>query len=578
VTLDSPRYADASPPTAPPSARVRVSSPPAPWLFGPGIDLAIGCGLAYLITVPVLLGLNRAAGIGTWSIALVGVFATFINAPHYGATLVRVYEQRADRQRYVVFTVYVTIAVIVAFLAGLRSAWIGSALITLYVSWSPWHFSGQNYGLAVMFLGRSGAAVPPGTKRWLQASFFLAFVLALITIHVEASGTVYAAGTTELSDEYRVLRLGLPMQLAIPAFGAAALAYLTCLVVATVGLRRVTTWRALLPVFALVLTEALWFVVPATLQIGGSTNAQALPFAAIWISTAHSAQYLWVSAYYARRSGRHGRTPAFLAKSLAAGSAAIVLPGLLFMPALGGTVAWSAGLASLVFAVVNLHHFLLDGAIWKLRDGRVARVLLRGGEVDEATADGGRSWMRRAVWILGAVCLMVPVVQTWELWSGLSAGSDLARLEQAARRLAWIGRDSPKAWMQVGAAAEQAGDFAAATEAYRAALALEPEQPRALSRLAFQIAVHQADDPERVAEANALAERASALARHRNPYFLDTLAVTQAAAGRFEAARVTAEQASAIARANRLPALAAEIDARVALYIAGERYRGAAPD
>ena len=31
----------------------------------------------------------------------------------------------------------------------------------------------------------------------------------------------------------------------------------------------------------------------------------------------------------------------------------------------------------LVAAMVNIHHFMIDGAIWKLRDGRVARALIR---------------------------------------------------------------------------------------------------------------------------------------------------------------------------------------------------------
>jgi hypothetical protein len=35
------------------------------------------------------------------------------------------------------------------------------------------------------------------------------------------------------------------------------------------------------------------------------------------------------------------------------------------------------GLGLLTASIVNLHHFVLDGAIWTLRDGRVARMLLR---------------------------------------------------------------------------------------------------------------------------------------------------------------------------------------------------------
>lgn len=287
-----------------------------------------------------------------------------------------------------------------------------------------------------------------------------------------------------------------------------------------------------------------------------------------------------MSAYYAKRSGRHGDTPAFLAKSLLAGSAAIVLPGLLVLPVVPETLTWTAGLAALLFAVVNLHHFLLDGAIWKLRDGPVARVLIRSdGETDTGPELFARpSWTRPVVLGAGAVCLVVPLVQTWELSVGLSRAGDVTRLEQAAQRLAWIGRDSPKPWLALGVASEQAGQVDKAIAAYREPLAIDAEQGDALSRLAWNLAVYRADDPASAEEAVALAERASAGARHRDPRYLDTLAVALAAQGRFDAARATGEQALAIARRRRMPTLAAEIQSRVALYAAGKRFSAFAQD
>jgi hypothetical protein len=93
--------------------------------------------------------------------------------PHYGATLVRVYEKRRDRRAYVVFSLWATLAVIALFVVSL---WWGAAatfFVTLYLTWSPWHYTGQNYGLAVMFLRRGGVDLEPGLKRWIYASFLL---------------------------------------------------------------------------------------------------------------------------------------------------------------------------------------------------------------------------------------------------------------------------------------------------------------------------------------------------------------------------------------------------------------------
>ena len=84
--------------------------------------------------------------------------------PHYGGTLRRVYEQRADRRAYTIFSVWATLAIFALFVVGIHSAYVGAIMVTVYLTWSPWHYTGQNYGLAVMFLRRRGVSVEPGVK------------------------------------------------------------------------------------------------------------------------------------------------------------------------------------------------------------------------------------------------------------------------------------------------------------------------------------------------------------------------------------------------------------------------------
>jgi len=137
------------------------------WLYGRGLDLWIGCGVGYLALVPVLFGYGLASGVQAWSTGITKALTIGINAPHYGATVLRVYAHAADRARYRFFAIYVTLAVAIAFAVGTHSWWVASILITLYATWSPWHFAGQNYGIAVMFLRRRGIGVDAGTKRLL---------------------------------------------------------------------------------------------------------------------------------------------------------------------------------------------------------------------------------------------------------------------------------------------------------------------------------------------------------------------------------------------------------------------------
>ena len=69
-------------------------------------------------------------------------------------------------------------ALLIAFGAGLGSEWIASLLVTAFYTWSPWHYTGQNYGISLMLLARRGVAVDPTTKQWLKASFVLSFLLS----------------------------------------------------------------------------------------------------------------------------------------------------------------------------------------------------------------------------------------------------------------------------------------------------------------------------------------------------------------------------------------------------------------
>jgi tetratricopeptide (TPR) repeat protein len=227
-----------------------------------------------------------------------------------------------------------------------------------------------------------------------------------------------------------------------------------------------------------VLTQALWFSIPAALPLLGRVPPHGLASAIIWISAAHGAQYLWVTSYYARRQDPSLRLGPYLGRALLAGSVVTTLPALVLAPGLFGRVPWDVGLAVLVFAVVNLHHFVLDGAIWKLRDGRVARVLLREAEPAQRRPPAParrRSGFRFAVAALGVVCLGINGFDAWEREVGVNRSlEDLPRLRRAVDRLAWIGRDPPALRREIGAHLAWEGQLDEALAEYRRSLELFP--------------------------------------------------------------------------------------------------------
>ena len=160
-----------------------------PWLFGPLPDLVLGCGLGYAAIFAVF-ALAGPGLIANQPMVLAPLIALVLSGPHYGGTLLRVYEQRSDRRQYALFTVWATLAVVLLFAVSVHNLAFGAWLFTVYLTWSPWHYTGQNYGLCVMLLRRHGVDVSDRAKRLLYASFLSSFAITFLVLHgsTEASG------------------------------------------------------------------------------------------------------------------------------------------------------------------------------------------------------------------------------------------------------------------------------------------------------------------------------------------------------------------------------------------------------
>ena len=486
------------------------------WLYAPSTDLLLGAGIGYVVSIPLLALASELWGVGEWPVAVVALLSLLISGPHYGATILRVYEHRRDRRKYALFAVWATVALCGLFVLGLHSVLVGSLLITLYASWSPWHFSGQNYGLALTFLRRRGVAIEPLAKRLLYASFALSFVLWLFVLHGEkyVANVASAPGIGSSLLEFMPLRI--PTRILEVAVPLTAFGYALSLAGAAILLRRRARLRDLGPAACLLVVQALWFAVPGILLVAGAP-LEGLAFAVIWVSAAHGVQYLWVTSYYAKREDPSHRLAPYLGRALLAGSTVNIIPGLIFAPALLGRIPWDMGLAILLFAVVNLHHFVLDGAIWKLRDGRVARLLLRDSPPEAeapAMAAPRRSRFRAAIAVLGVASLGIAAIDLWQREFVINRGEqDVSRAIRASRWLAWIGRDppglhsdvarmlaeqrrpeaavaefqrslelypTPNAWVGLGRVYASRGRWEEASQAFAAALAENPDHLSAL--------------------------------------------------------------------------------------------------
>lgn len=484
------------------------------WLFGPVPDLLLGCGLGYAFVFAILAtagpDMRRLLPIG-----LLPLVAMVTGTPHYGATLLRVYERREDRRSYAFFAVWITAVIWIAFVGGLYHVAFGSLLVTVYLTWSPWHYTGQNYGIAVLFLRRRGIELSPTEKRHLYASFVLCFLITALAIHGESPSAAYAPASPAAT-LYAFLPLGIPSEVMNVALPATIAAYAYTILASAYLLGRKASARDLLPAAALVATQALWFAIPVTARAAQifqelePLSVRHAEYAFLWVAYAHSVQYLWITSYYARRSNASNGHARYLTKTLLAGAAIWGVPALVFAPGLGlAGVPYNAGLILLVAAAVNLHHFVLDGAIWKLRDGRIARILIRSAEdpaqTPQPTRPRGLPWRSKLVWAVGAACTAVAVVGTLEMEFGVrraSANADLDRIRLAASRLDRIGRDDPDVYLQLGTLAAQQGDLAGGLAALERSLEL---LPRGRAWLAIG-AIHEKEG--RIEQANAAYEAA----------------------------------------------------------------------
>ncbi len=441
------------------------------------MDLLIGCGGLYALGLGAYLLLRgRSSDQLEYMLPLAVLLVT---VPHYGATLQRVYGSAEQRSRYAFFTVYATAALVAWFVVGTFDPLLGSLMITVFLSWSPWHYSGQNYGIAMMYLGRAGIVLPPAVKRTFWTTFVLSYLLSQLNLHGSRSAAHYATGAGEQS--LGVLPLGLPQDVVAPLFAGIVVLYLGVLVIAGIGLLRAGAAKTLLPVAAIVFTQALWFVVPffviqwLALELGDPRYG-VVENAILWLAIAHGAQYLWVTSYYARASSSERGYRGYLVKTMLFGAAAWSLPVVAFAPEMLAGASYTNGHALLIAALVNIHHFVLDGAIWKLRSGRVASVLIRGEKTQDVRGLSLRT-TRLAV-AVGVACTVV--------YSGYSLATEIVlpiAIERGQVRtasaildgLGWVTIDAEQKHAKLGDWLLAEGDEAGAIEHYRRAVEIAPD-------------------------------------------------------------------------------------------------------
>ena len=383
-----------------------------PWIYNPWLDLIVGCG-AWSAPLLLLSYTAIASNVRAWAVVFYAL-ALFFNYPHYMATIYRAYHRAEDFAKYRIFTVHITGLILLTLV--LSHFWFRLLpwIFTIYLTWSPWHYSGQNYGLFMMFARRAGANPDTSTRRALYSAFIISYLILFLGFH------------TGPSNDPLFLSLGIPATVSRWEQIVLGAGFVALSVYGLSRLARDAGWRKLIPSLTLFSSQFLWFLLPAGISLIKGLDIPQNRYSNGVLAVMHSAQYLWITSYYARREANDGEgkpgqswRPVVYFGVLILGGIALFVPG----PWLASRAFHHDFTASfLIFtALVNIHHFILDGAIWKLRDGRIAALLLNSKErVASAVSDAGGSFASAWRWLTGnttrARCLQASAALVLLVW------------------------------------------------------------------------------------------------------------------------------------------------------------------
>jgi hypothetical protein len=304
---------------------------------------------------------GRSWGVITLAIQL----SWFVNWPHFSSTYYRLYGSIRNLRQFPVTALLVPGVILLGAIGSL--VWpVGLApyFMKLYIIWSPYHFAGQTLGITLLYCRRAGLRLRPIERHAITATSFGTF-LTLLT-RLESSG-----------QGFNLYGIPLPV-LGIPTWTCAAaqlVMYGGAFVLGAAVLERrikgATRWPAI--VFLPLLAQYVWFV-------AGAESAGFLELVPFF----HGLQYLLIawSLHLKETLGRRlvPGTWGLVGSESLRWAILNVLGGVVLFWALpaGATMAGVAQPLGqgILAAAVQLHHFFVDGVIWKLKSPAVSSPLM----------------------------------------------------------------------------------------------------------------------------------------------------------------------------------------------------------
>lgn len=314
-------------------------------LLGPGATLLVSALYAALLAIRPGAATLLATGL-----------SLFVLGPHYAATYRRAYSSLEILRAHPIVTLVVPVVLVAGAVLAVRSPrGFGPFYFLAYVAWSGYHYSGQSLGIAMLYPLRQKARLDAREKRLIALPLYVSWLVSLV-------GLMGAAASAR-NPAYEIVRdVFAPVRLPGWALGLALLP----LVASFGGVAQVARERRRrgqpLPaaVYGVILAQVAWFAF-------GVFNPV---FNVILVPVFHSLQYLALTGWHYTKGERRRGLWAFAGYFLS-----VLLLGLLINPGSLAIFVPKDGaeaplVAAAVISAINLHHFLMDGRIWRMRERR----------------------------------------------------------------------------------------------------------------------------------------------------------------------------------------------------------------
>ena len=276
-----------------------------------------------------------------------------INGAHFAASTVRLYTKPGAKEEFPFLSWGFPVICLIAVGMGLYWPTLGRHLTALYFSWSPYHYAAQTYGLAVMYAMRSGAKLDLRDKAQIRWVCLLPFLYALLTSKDGGLSWFVSHEWIASVPTLSVIYSG--------AVGLVTVGIIALPLSLFWQLHRLRGKNVPLIVLLLQATNGIWWLTTDYLS------------AWWWTAMLHSLQYLivvvamHVKEQMARTnvSGRFHK-PVYYGASFYGLSFLVAVFLFFLVPLAYVPMGFDATQAFVMMTVViNLHHFIVDGFIWR---------------------------------------------------------------------------------------------------------------------------------------------------------------------------------------------------------------------